>query len=340
MSKRKRRDIQVFSLSSLDALSCGLGAMILLLLIVLASEPRTVQEVLQSLREKIEKVKSARGELGPEAPEVIVKRRDSPSPQLASARKRLAELREELSITERQATDAKSLAAERARVEGELKAVRQSLSEEMKRLLAQPAPASPPTLKVPDAPIGGIPVDSEYIIFIIDTSGSMKVAAWPLVVRKLEEVLNVHPQVKGFQVMNDIGTYMYSQYAREWIPDTPARRKAVIDRLKTWEAFSKSNPTDGILSAVRQFISDERHVSLYIFGDDFSSGTIDELLNEVANVNRKDSSGGYRVHIHAFGFPTLFLDERGRMNRTRFAHLMRLLADQNQGSFVGLATLK
>ena len=43
----------------------------------------------------------------------------------------------------------------------------------MKRLQQQrgglPRPA--------DAPIGGIPVDSEYIIFVIDTSGSMQLVA-------------------------------------------------------------------------------------------------------------------------------------------------------------------
>jgi hypothetical protein len=36
----------------------------------------------------------------------------------------------------------------------------------------------------------------------------------------------------------------------------------------------------------------------------------------------------------------LFLDDRARKNLTRFAHLMRLLAENNAGSFVGLNSLK
>ncbi|MBT8373155.1 MAG: VWA domain-containing protein, partial [Deltaproteobacteria bacterium] len=51
-------------------------------------------------------------------------------------------------------------------IEGKLAAALQELTAEMKRLLKkQPR-------KV-ERSVGGIPVDSEYIIFIIDTSGSM-----------------------------------------------------------------------------------------------------------------------------------------------------------------------
>ena len=42
----------------------------------------------------------------------------------------------------------------------------------MRRLLADYKPP------IDEYKVGGIPVDSEYIIFLIDTSGSMKQAAW------------------------------------------------------------------------------------------------------------------------------------------------------------------
>ena len=48
----------------------------------------------------------------------------------------------------------------------QLAIARQQLSEEMKRLLGSQYQSK-------NNLIGGIPVDSEYIIFIIDTSGSM-----------------------------------------------------------------------------------------------------------------------------------------------------------------------
>ena len=43
----------------------------------------------------------------------------------------------------------------------------------MQRLQASRAPPRPA-----DNLVGGIPVDSEYIIFVIDTSGSMQTYAW------------------------------------------------------------------------------------------------------------------------------------------------------------------
>ena len=49
-----------------------------------------------------------------------------------------------------------------------LQTARQQLTEEMRRL--QRTTFQPPKT---DSVIGGVPVDSEYIIFIIDTSGSM-----------------------------------------------------------------------------------------------------------------------------------------------------------------------
>ena len=56
----------------------------------------------------------------------------------------------------------------------------------------------------------------------------MLIGAWPTVVSKMEEVLTVHPSVKGIQVMNDMGKYMFEGYAGKWIPDTPARRKEIL----------------------------------------------------------------------------------------------------------------
>ncbi len=335
MTKSKRRSIEAFSMSFLDAISCGFGAIILLLIIALASEPKTVKRIMVDLRDKISQIEGEREKLvgeGQELSRELAKKKEN----LVEIQHRLAKLNKQWSVAESGNVAAQSQAEEQTRIESELKAVRQTLSAEMKRLLAQP------TYKPPgkDTTIGGIPVDSEYIIFIVDTSGSMLRGAWPLVIKKVEEVLRVHPKVKGIQVINDMGRYMYSTYAGRWIPDTPARRKAVIARVRTWKSFSNSSPFEGVLHAVKRYFKKDKRISLYVFGDDFSSGSIDEVLREIARINKKDVSGNPRVRIHTFGFPVLFLSEIGKSNRIRFAHLMRLLAEQNAGSFVGLAGLK
>src|SRR3546814_20263197 len=98
----------------------------------------------------------------------------------------------------------------------------------MRRLLAQRNEKPSAT----ESPIGGIPVDSEYIIFVIDTSGSMKQGAWSLVVRKMEEILSSYPKVLGVKIMNDQGYYMFSAYAGQWIPDTPQRASGILAHLR------------------------------------------------------------------------------------------------------------
>ena len=333
--KSKRRIIDVFNMSFLDAISCGFGGIILLLIIALASEPKTVKRMVVDLIDKISQIEGDRKKLEGEGQRL--------SRELAEKKQRLREIQNRIVKLNRQWSVAKggnvaaqSRAQEQSRIEGELKSLRQALSEEMKRLLAQPSYKPPGK----ETTIGGIPVDSEYIIFIVDTSGSMLRGAWPLVVKKVEEVLRVHPKVKGIQVINDMGRYMYSSYAGRWIPDTPARRKAVIARVRTWKSFSNSSPVEGVLYAVTKYFKKDKRISLYVFGDDFSSGSIDRVLRQIARINEKDESGKPRVRIHTFGFPVLFMSEIGKSNRTRFAHLMRLLAEQNAGSFVGLAGLR
>ena len=76
------------------------------------------------------------------------------------------------------------------------------------------------TPKQRDPEVGGIPVDSEYVIFIVDTSGSM-MEIWDYVVDVMDRVIDIHPKVKGFQIMNDNGNYLFASTRRQWLPDNP-----------------------------------------------------------------------------------------------------------------------
>src|SRR5699024_9133824 len=124
------------------------------------------------------------------------------------------------------ATEQESTVNENLR--GQLALARQELTEEMERLQRNQA-----ELKLTES-VGGVPVDSEYIIFIIDTSGSMFNYSWSKLLEVVIETLEVYPEVKGIQVMNDMGDYMFNSFRGDWIPDTPARRQAIIQRLRTW----------------------------------------------------------------------------------------------------------
>ena len=332
MSKR-RRQIDIFNLSFLDVVSCGFGAIILLLVIVKIAEPRVIEKLSVDLSGLVEKLEQ---ELYDIRGETRVLNRDltEKQQQLSVSREKLARLQGSLSNIKGQYARTKSERDTQQIIEGRLQSSQQSMTEEMRRLLA-----SRP-ISVSNSQIGGVPVDSEYIIFIIDTSGSMNQFAWSLVQKKLSEVLKVYPKVKGIQVMNDMGEYMFQTYQGKWIPDTPARRRSINQRLANWTPFSNSSPVEGIEAAIRRFYAKDKRISLYIFGDDFSSGSIENVINTVARLNRADRSGKHRVRIHAVGFPVLFSVGGMGSNVVRFAALMRKLAENNDGTFVGLNSIR
>ena len=56
MSKRKRREIEIFSMSFLDVVSCGFGAIILLLVIIQISEPRVIEQLAVDLTGLVERL--------------------------------------------------------------------------------------------------------------------------------------------------------------------------------------------------------------------------------------------------------------------------------------------
>ena len=77
--------------------------------------------------------------------------------------------------------------------------------------------------------------------------------AWERMLQEMEATLNIYPEVKGIQVLNDMGNYLFSRYRGEWIPDTPARRSLILQNLRNWNVFSNSSPVEGITNAVRTF---------------------------------------------------------------------------------------
>ena len=329
---KKRRGIEIFSLSFLDCVCCGFGALILLLVLSKTAEPIIFEEYSKDLDNILAKLQEELYELRGDT-HILNRELVSKKEQIAQEIEKIARLQGDLSSIKGQFSASKDDAAVQNKIEGQLASAKQDLTEEMRRLQEQELPPR----SEPNATVGGIPIDSEYIIFIIDTSGSMFNHGWGSVQQKLTEVLKVYPKVKGIQVINDMGEYMFSQYAGQWIPDTPARRKAVLKRLRKWQPFSNSSPVEGITAAIRTFYSKNKRISLYVFGDEFTGPSIESVLNEVDRINKKDKYGNRRVRIHAVGFPIQFIrPEKEQITGIRFATLMRALCEQNGGTFVGL----
>jgi len=329
--RRQRRNFEVFSLSFLDVICCGFGAIILLLVLTKFGEPKAIEEARKDLDRLLIELEAELYEIRGETT-ILDRRLRGKTQQLSEEQRHIARLRGDLSEIRGEYASSEELSEVQDILEGRMLAAQQELSDEMRRLLEQSRQR-----RKPDAMVGGIPVDSEYIIFVIDTSGSMFHYAWPAVVEKMTQVLDTYPQVKGLQIMNDMGQYMYSQYAGKWIPDTPGRRKAVIARLRSWNVFSNSSPVEGITRAIRTFASPNHRISIYVFGDEFTGASIDQVVREVDRLNTSNRYGERRVRIHAIGFPTVFsVAGAGEHTGVRYATLMRILCRRNDGTFVGL----
>ena len=326
---RRRRNIEAFSLSFLDCICCGFGAIILLLVLSKIYEPVIIEKTQDDLESLIallqQELFDIRGETA-----VINRDLEDVRMQTSQSKLKLARLQGDLNTVRGQyaATQSES---EATLDEGALNITKQRLTAEMRRL-------APYYRRASDDAVAGIPADSEYVIFIVDTSGSMQQFNWDRAIDKLSETLDVYPQVKGIQIMNDNGSYMFQQYRGKWIPDTPGRREAIVNTMRNWRPFSDSNPVDGIIYAISTFWAPDKKISIYVFGDEFSGGSIDNVIRQVDTVNRQNAAGDRLVRIHAVGFPFFF--EPGRQiadTSRRFAQLMRILCERNGGTFVALS---
>ncbi len=310
--KSRRGNLEIFSLSFLDIVSCGFGAVILLVLI---SKPlESTSSNIDAAKDMLQQVISAQDSVDESASE-----RDKKQQELASL-KQISAL-----IINSEATAKKQLGAKTSqlkKLDGDLEGL--SLVESsLKRASIRPGSATKR-----DAEVGGIPVDSDYIIFIVDTSGSM-LNIWPRVSRELVNVLKIHPKVKGFQIMNDNGTPLISSYAGKWIPDTPQRRRAVIGLFNSWNSASNSSPVEGLEVALKRYARPDRSLSIYIFGDDYSGASYDPVIDTIGKLNSNRMTRKRLAKIHAIGFMSPY-------TTNRFAILMREVTKRNGGTFLAL----
>ena len=326
MARRKSRAPAEFSLSFLDVICCGFGAIILLLMITKTVQPQIIEASTVNLEGLVASLQEQLFEIRGDS-RVLNRDLNARHEQLSEYEERIAILQGQLASAKSRYDSIQVTTNTNDVVSQQLAIARQALSAEQKRLLGAQHQSK-------NNLIGGIPVDSEYIIFVIDTSGSMFSYAWE---RMMEEVLDIYPQVKGIQVMNDMGNYMFSRYRGQWIPDTPGRRKVIMQNLRNWNVFSNSSPVEGLTAAIRAFEDPSKKISIYVFGDEFTGESIAQVVDTVDRINKPDANGNRPVRIHAVGFPVQFI-RAPHLQGTgiRFATLMRELTYRNGGTFVAL----
>ncbi len=311
--KRKARETGGNNLSFLDVISCGFGAIVLLLVIIKTTAPEIAEATSSPVVEVSEQqLAQLQSQLKEQESEVSLQKS-----RLEAERQQLLSSREQLEKKKRAVRRTEVASMTQNKIRGQLESALQGIDEEMRRLTLTPSQA-----------VGGIPADSSYIIFIVDTSGSMQ-SIWRRVGQELVAVLNAYPKVIGIQILDDMGKYMFPGYKGRWIPDTPGRRKAIAQHFRNWSTYSNSSPVEGIMEAIRTYGGKFDRISLYVFGDDFS-GSVQNVVKQVGRLNRAGSDKAPLLRIHAVGFGS------GVHVPASFTLLMRELSYRNNGTFIGL----
>ena len=293
---RRRIDKEIFGTAFLDVISCALGAVILMILLAKNGDIDII-------------LKSENIDIAPNVPLNLALKAE------------VLKLESEVAIIDQRA---RVLATRISTLDGENK----SLSLEVEdRGKSSPSPSQPNIGTMKSIYAGGIPVGREYIIFIIDTSGSMG-ANWEKVMSTLTAIMDAHPKVKGLQVISDNGAYLMKGYAKKWIPDSRISRTTALDKLKTWRAWSNSSPVEGLETALKVYASRSDPVSIYVLGDDFTGKSFEAVTSTINRWNIDRNTGERRAIIHGIGFSWGLGD--------RYATLMREIANQNDGVFIGL----
>lgn len=311
--KKKRENLEIFNLSFLDIVSCAFGAIVLLVLISkpLKGVSREELSYSENLLNQVMAVEDKISELSKIAEE------------RKSQQIRLTEILSLLNAkTERAKKEMKNKTEELEKLDGDLEGL-SLVSRSLKKASIRPS-----STNKRDEEVGGIPIDSDYVIFIVDTSGSMQ-TIWGRVSKEILNVLTIHPRVKGFQILNDNGSHLITGYAGKWIPDTPGWRSRAMRVFNSWAGASNSSPVEGLEVALRKYAKPGTSLSIYIFGDDYSGSSYEPVIETLSKLNTNKISGKRLAKVHAVGFISKY-------STNRFPILMREVTKRNGGTFLAL----
>ena len=337
----RRRQSEIFSLSFLDCICCGFGAIILIFVISIGSRQREQLDVLLALQRALAEQAAALTRI--ETAQLEARREQQRiAPRLEEARQRQDSLQAMIDQLER------SLQQEKRGQQAllvDLDELRQEIAARQRK------PDHELVLKeVPPAPVG-LPVGSNFLAFVVDTSGSMRDpnfgGLWPVVIRTIETVLDAYPNVQGIQLIDGDGRFILGRRGSGtagWLPDSPQTREAIKRTLRRYDQDTVSNPVPGIYNAMR-FLFDKDNagmrMGIFVFGDEFNSPqSADEVIRRLDELNPANEQGARAVTINAVGFPTTIRYQFSMGNTgLRFANLMRTVTYLHGGAFIALQDL-
>jgi hypothetical protein len=308
---KQRKISELFSMSFLDIMACGFGALVLILLIseFQESEVKQVENnadiFLEAQEEKAKKIIKV---------ESLDKLMSSNIEDLISTRQRLDVLKMEL--------EKKSLIS--AKLNDLASDTDFQISKQRLNSLSAP---------MEQKEASGIKLDSRYLVFIIDTSGSME--PWVKIVQEIDNLIQTFPDLEGYMVMNDNGSIFHG--GDPWLNPTKINRSASIGILRANRAKygSLSNPIVGLKKVMRVWGDKYKDLGVFIMGDDILDQTsrIETISQEVLKLNT-DLSGKTKVRVNAVGFLTSRANISQQQGNKNYLMLMRELTEQSGGAMV------
>ena len=323
----KRRPIEVFSLSFLDCLCCGFGAILLLFILSIGSGPHGVESEVDvpTLRAMQAQLTILEDDV---ANQTALLESAINSEQTSTERERIVSLIRELE-------------SKLIYLQQEFKSLQATLST------TEQAAASANRLiqsfKHEDLPPIGLPAEATHVAFVVDTSGSMRNQMTGQlhysVVEQIRELLESLPEVRSIQFLDTSGNYMLSNRRSFWLPDSIGLRQQALQQILAYPIASASDPERGLRRAIQDLkpsLQAEDYMSIYVVGDDFR-GSTQSLLIQLDRMNPRNTSTGKRpVSISAIGFPTLInpFQIGATQGNTRYANIMREIAEAHDGVLI------
>ena len=133
---KPRRNIEIFSLSFLDCVCCGFGALILLLVLSKTAEPIIFEEYTQDLERDIADIQETLFEIRGET-HILNRELISKKEQLSKEIEKIALLEGDLSSIQGRFSASKDTSSVQNKIQQQLATAKQDLSEEMRRLQEQ-----------------------------------------------------------------------------------------------------------------------------------------------------------------------------------------------------------
>ena len=310
---KTRKKSELFSMSFLDIMACGFGALVLILLIseFQETEIKVVINDANKFLDANDLMETRINDLS-----VIDEKIDTELIELSQINNNIKKLKIILKKRQLISKNLNDLASDN------------EYSINKKRSAQQ-------NQRIEQNEASGIKIDSRYLVFIIDNSGSMQTSGpWSRVLQEVDSIIQTFPNLEGYLILNDAGKTIHG--GSPWLNPSKSNRSTSINLLKANpnKYMSLSNPVIALKVAINRYGKNYKDVGVFIVGDDvLDNNRIENISNDILKLNSLPG-GLKKVRINAIAFLTAKDEAIYEQQNMNYLILMRELTEQSGGAMV------